>query len=200
MAQKAPLHPFRKFISNYTPLGDEDWARLERVIVRKEYGKGLVLLEQGRVCKKLYFLESGFLRYFVTRDGEDITKFFTAPPYCFTSQRSFNQNTPAQESIETLEESVVWEMSKTNAEDLLEMGSWNNFVRKLVQEVQFYTEQILVEIQNETAEQRYIKMMDEQNILLQKVPLKHLASYLGIAPQSLSRIRKKFFQQRPKLT
>ena len=79
-------------------------------------------------------------------------------------------------------------------------SSLSTFTRKLVQEVQFYTEQILVEIQNDTAEQRYLKMIEEQSILLQKVPLKHLATYLGIAPQSLSRIRKKFFEQRPKLT
>ena len=170
------------------------------MITRKEYGKGVTLLEQGKVCKKLYFLESGFLRYYVVRKGEDITKFFTEPPYCFTSQRSFTQNTPAQESIEALEHSIIWEMSKANADDLLEMGAWNNFIRQLVQEVQFYTEQILVAIQNETAEQRYVKMITERSILLQKVPLKHLASYLGIAPQSLSRIRKKFFEERPKLT
>ncbi|MCG8386067.1 MAG: Crp/Fnr family transcriptional regulator [Cytophagales bacterium] len=200
MDRKAPLHPFRKFISNYTTISNEDWARIERVITRKEYGKGVTLLEQGKVCKKLYFLESGFLRYYVVREGEDITKFFTEPPYCFTSQRSFTQNIPAQESIEALEHSVIWEMSKANADDLLEMGAWNNFIRQLVQEVQFYTEQILVAIQNETAEQRYVKMITERSILLQKVPLKHLASYLGIAPQSLSRIRKKFFEERPKLT
>ena len=63
-------------------------------------------------------------------------------------------------------------------------------VRKLIQEVQFYTEQILDEAQNQTAEERHINMVEKDDSILVHVPLKDIASYLGIAPQSLSRIRK----------
>ena len=73
---------------------------------------------------------------------------------------------------------------------LLKITNWSNFIRELIQEVQSFTEEILEELQTETAEIRYRKMLESNNNLLQRVPLKHLASYLGIAPQSLSRIRK----------
>ncbi len=69
-------------------------------------------------------------------------------------------------------------------------------MRKLIQEVQYYTEEILQEIQTETAENRYIKLLESNPALLQRVPLKYLASYLGIAAQSLSRIRKKLAKQK----
>ena len=72
---------------------------------------------------------------------------------------------------------------------------WNTFIRKLIQEVQYYTETILQEVQTETAENRYKKMIEQQPELLQRLPLKYLASYFGIAPQSLSRIRKKILAE-----
>jgi hypothetical protein len=74
---------------------------------------------------------------------------------------------------------------------LYRLKSWTDFARKIIQEVQFFTEEILEELQTETAELRYKKMLQNSPALLQRIPLKHLASYLGIAPQSLSRIRKK---------
>ena len=90
-------------------------------------------------------------------------------------------------------------MSKKEAFELLEIPNWSAFVRKLIQEVQYFTEQILEESQSYTAEERYIKMTEAQSSLLNNVPLKDIASYLGIAPQSLSRIRKKYWANR-KLT
>ena len=184
-------HPFRDFIESYTEIPNNDWAEIEQYLEKKVFEKGSLILEAGDICRYIYFLESGFLRYFVWKDGEDISKFFTNPPYCFTSQRSLTQEIPARESIEALEESIIWLMPAKAAFDLLTLASWNTFVRKLVQEVQYFTEEILESIQNQTAEERYKDLLESQHIFLQKVPLKHLASYLGIAPQSLSRIRKK---------
>ena len=86
-------------------------------------------------------------------------------------------------------------MKAEDAEKLFKLNSWSTFIRKLVQEVQHFTEEILGEIQNRTAEERYQDLLESGHIYLQKVPLKHLASYLGIAPQSLSRIRKKLLQK-----
>ncbi len=190
------MHPFRAFIHEYNILPEEDWFAVEACLIVKRYKKGERLLEAGQVCRKLSFLESGALRYHVEKDGQDVTKFFTIPPYCFTSQRSFANETPSTETIEALEESKVWEMSKADTYRLLELKSWSDFARKLTQEVQYFTEQILEDLQNKTAEERYIELIETQSILLQKVPLKHLATYLGIAPQSLSRIRKKYIEQK----
>ncbi len=184
-------HPFKDFISKYCPISENDWQQIFPCLKRKVIQPGELILAEGNVCRHVYFLENGFLRYFVWKDGIDVSKFFTNPPYCFTSQRSFTQQIPSNENIEALEESIVWEMTREDAYRLFEIKSWNTFVRNLVQEVQFFTEEILVELQNKTAEERYKEMLTNGDILLEKVPLKHLASFLGIAPQSLSRIRKK---------
>lgn len=190
------MHPFRSFMENYVSLPTKDWTVIEAKLHKKVYEKGALLLTEGEVCRHLYFLESGFLRYFVNKDGIEVTKFFTQAPYCFTAQRSFNQQTAATQSIQALEKSTVWQLNRTAAFDLFELKSWNEFIRLLVQEVQFYTEQILEDIQNNTAEHRYRRMLNNGSPLLDKVPLKYLASYLGIAPQSLSRIRKNLLAEK----
>ena len=125
----------------------------------------------------------------------EATLFFTVAPYCFTSQRSLTKQEPAAESIQALEDCTIWRMTRTDAYALFANVAWSNFVRELVQEVQFYTQQLLQEAQTQTAEERYITLLQQNGALLNRVPLKYLASYLGIAPQSMSRIRKKITEQ-----
>ncbi|MEO0728251.1 MAG: Crp/Fnr family transcriptional regulator [Bacteroidota bacterium] len=195
------MHPFRTYINQYAALSQSDWEQIAACLTERSYSKGAILLEEGKICRKLYFLESGLMHYYVNRDGREVTKYFTEPPYCFTSQRSLTKDLPAGESIQAITDSRVWEMSKSDAFRLLdELPSWNTFVRTLIQEVQYYTEVILEDLQNKTAEERYAEMITERNTLLEQVPLKYLASYLGIAPQSLSRIRKRFYERKRKLS
>ena len=190
------MHPFRQFIQNYTSFTDADWQQIEPHLVRKEVKREALILEEGKICRHLYFLESGLLRFFILKNGVEVTKYFTDVPYCFTSQKSFSAQIPARESIETLENCVIWEMSFTETYRLLTLPNWSAFIRELIKEVQSFTEEILEDVQTETAENRYRKMLTENDPLLQRVPLKHLASYLGIAPQSLSRIRKNVMLKR----
>jgi len=185
------LDTLRKFIENYTSLPTDEWKQISVCFEKRVIDKDELILQEGKVCRHLYFIESGLLRFYINKDGNDITKFFTEAPYCFTSQVSFTGEKPATENIQAIEKSVIWQTTLKQANELLELKSWNTFVRKLIQEVQSYTEEILQEIQTETAEHRYEKMLQSNPILLQRLPLKYLASYFGIAPQSLSRIRKK---------
>ena len=185
------MRTLRQFIENYTTLSDKDWKQISVCFEKRVVEKDEILLQEGKICRHLYFIESGLLRYFINKDGNDITKFFTEAPYCFTSQVSFTSEKPSTENIQAIEQSVILQTTLKQANDLLELKSWNTFIRKLIQEVQYYTEEILQEIQTETAENRYKKMIETNPQLLQRVPLKYLASYFGIAPQSLSRIRKR---------
>lgn len=188
------MHPFKKYILKYQSLNLDEWEQIERCLTRKEYTKGEVILANGKICRKLYFLEDGFLRFYILKDGEKVSKFFTEAPYCFTSQRSFANGIPTDDTIEALKDSIIWEMDKMDAFNLLRIPNWSEFIRKLIQEVQYFTERILEETQNYTAEERYSRMLEQNSSILLHAPLKDVASYLGIAPQSLSRIRKNIGQ------
>ncbi len=181
---------FKQFMLQYVAVSDEDWIRISKEFSVTTYKKGALILEEGNICNHLSFLEKGLLRFYIWKDGETVTKFFTEDPYIFTSQRSFNRREPAKENIEALEDSLVWQLSYQAQQALLKVEAWRVFADKITQEVQFFTENILEEIQNETAENRYTLLLKNRPKLVQRVPLKHLASYLGITQQSLSRIRR----------
>jgi len=185
------MQALKQYIEQYTLLNNEDWLLISSKFEQTTVKANSYLLQEGKVCRHLYFLEAGLLRYFITKDGKEINKFFTVAPYCCTSQVSFTSGLPATENIQALEDSVVWRINLQSANELLALTSWNTFIRKLIQQVQSYTENILQELQTSTAETRYKKMLESNPALLQRVPLKHLASYFGIAAPSLSRIRKK---------
>ncbi len=186
MSKKA----FRDFIHQYEKLTDEEWEMVAKRLHPLHLKKGDILLKEGQICNHIWFLQQGFLRFFIWKDGEAISKFFTLAPYTFTSQRSFNLRQPTKENIEVLEDSIIWEIGFDDNQKLMQIPSYNTFVRKLIQEVQHFTEQIMESLQNKTAEERYRVILEKNPKFMQRVSLKHLASFLGITPQSLSRIRK----------
>ena len=182
---------FRKFLEKYTSIPDIEWKIIVQAFERKEFVRNEIILEEGKICRHFYFLEEGLIRFFILVDGNDITKFFTTAPHCFTSKDSFRNQKPATENIQALEKTVVWQTTLSKANELLELKSWNIFTRKFVHEVQSYTEELLIESKTETAENRYFKLLEKYPDIINKIPLKHLSTFLGIAPQSLSRIRKR---------
>ena len=182
----------RGFIENYSKLNDNEWDRIETLFKKKIFNKNEIILEIGNVCRYFYFLESGLIRFYNYHDGNDITKTFTIAPYFFTSKISFRKQTESNEGIQALENIIVWRISYVDYKKLEGLNSWNIFIPKLLNEIQEFSEAFYLEIRTMTADGRYIKILEEypKNVI-QKIPLKHLSSFLGIAPQSLSRIRKK---------
>jgi len=191
-----PEHAFLSYIKKYITISSDEWELVSSKLVKATYQEGDILLAEGKVCKHLHFLESGLMRYYIIKDGEELNKFFTEPPYLFTSQQSFGLGIPALETIVALQDSVVWSLTKRDVDELSERSFWRTFAEKVKLEVQGLTEIILEQIQGMTAEERYIWMLANEQSLIRELPLKHLASYLGIAPQSLSRIRKKVAENR----
>lgn len=194
------MQSFRQFIENYTPIPDEEWSIVSAAFQKHEFKKNELILREGEICRYFGFLEKGLLRFFVHKNGEDVTKFFTVAPYCFTSQYSFRQRVPAAENIETLEPCTAYLIGLDKADELLSLKHWADFTRKFVQEVQFHTEQLMMEAKTEDAGKRYLNLIEKYPQLIQRIPLRHLSSFLGIAPQSLSRIRKDFLKHSKKLT
>jgi len=180
----------RNFIEQYTKVPDDEWLFINAAFERKLFAKNEIILEEGSICRYFYFLQTGLIRCYTFYNGTDITKYFTAAPYCFTSIESFRKQEPAEESIQTLEESVIWFANTKELEQLKILNSWNEFTTKLLQEVQQFTRNSLLEIKTKTADQRYKELLINKPEVLQRIPLKYLSGYLGVAPQSLSRIRK----------
>ena len=180
------------FMRRYTPFSASELKEVLSHWQPLSASVGQQLLCVGEVCRHVYFLHEGLMRYYYRNgdgDGEEVTKFFTEPPYVFAAQRSLNAAAPSVEGITAVTPSQLLVIELAEVERLYGIPAWGTFVRKLVAEVQYFTEEILLEAQSHTAEERYHKLLIERPGLLLQLSQKHVASYLGIAPQSLSRIR-----------
>lgn len=186
------MNALRTFIENYTDLPPEDWEAISVCFERKEFRKDELILAEGKVCRYFYFLEEGLVRFFIHHDGEDITSYFVDAPYCFTAKESFHDRVPARENIQALCNCVVWQTTLDKIQKLSKLNSWERFTRNFLHEVQGYIEQLMITNKILSAENRYLKLLAHHPDLTERIPLKYLAGFLGIAPQSLSRIRKKY--------
>ncbi|NCU31666.1 MAG: Crp/Fnr family transcriptional regulator [Candidatus Moranbacteria bacterium] len=185
------MNPLKQFIEKYTDLSDRDWVLIENSFERKEFLKDELILEEGKICRFFCFLEVGLVRFFINHEGEDLTTYFVDAPYCFTAKKSFHETVPSKENIQALSRCVIWQTTLDKIQYLSHMPSWERFTRNFIHEVQGYIEQLLITNKTLSAEVRYLKLLEVHPDLTNRVPLKYLAGFLGIAPQSLSRIRKK---------
>lgn len=187
---------FRHFVNARVSLSQAEWRRVESVMHPQQWQSGSLLLAAGQVCRYLYFLESGLLRFSEWSHEVEKTKFFAVPGEIFTSQISFSQQIPAKEQIEALLPSQTFCIGYEDQQALYDaIPAWSRLFRLVIQEVNGWMEALLLESQTRSAEERYRELLEEEGHWVGKVPLKYLASFLGIAPESLSRIRKKMLEQ-----
>jgi CRP/FNR family transcriptional regulator, anaerobic regulatory protein len=187
------LKAMQTHISEYIQMQPEDWDLIASSFKPETFRKHGKILQEGSVCRYFYFLEKGLIRFYQNHDGHEVTTMFTMAPYFFTSRQSFRQQNQSNEGIEALDETLVLKISHQDFIRLNSVTSWNLFMRKLLNEIQEHSDQMMFEIRTLTAEQRYLQLLARHSAdLMRKIPLKHLATFLGVAPQSLSRIRKKY--------
>ncbi|HMQ59572.1 MAG TPA: Crp/Fnr family transcriptional regulator [Flavilitoribacter sp.] len=157
----------------------------------KAVRKGELLLAQGQVCNKLFFVKKGCLRlYYIARDIET-TVWFSFEHNSAIELSSFLSGAPSDYFLEAVEESEVLFLHKSELEQICdrhpEMGKimrvfWEDVILNLLRR--------FTALQKDSAEKRYLDLMD-QPVYLQRIPQKYLASYIGVTPTSLSRIRGK---------
>jgi len=182
----------RKYFEAITPLTDEEWKDLEGRLKQKKVSKRTMLLEVGNKCNFVAIILSGSFRFLYTKEGEEkVTAFFFAGDF-LSNYRSFLTDTPSDHAIEALQDGEVVKLYKR---DLVELfGKYKAFERigRLVAERVYLTvSKRLDSFLFETPEERYADLLKRNSRLLQDIPQYMLASYLGIQPESLSRIRKR---------
>lgn len=150
------------------------------------------LISEGQICRSLYFLESGCMRGFYNIDGKDVTQWFGFENNFVTSFRSFTAQVPSVEYIQALEDCVLWTISYEDFKKLLlHHSEIEKFVRLMYEHYYIRLEERYSNAHFKTATERYEDLLQNHPHILQRIPLGHIASYLGISQETLSRIRKK---------
>lgn len=180
------LNTLNKFVALSVQVEKE----LTEALVKKEFKKGELLLEKDRICSQIYFIKSGAARGYYIGDGKEITSWFAFENDIITSMYSFVTQKPGFESIEVLEESVLFSISYERMQYFYLNFPEINFVGRLLTEKYYIElEERAFSLQNLTAAERYQQLITLKPQLLQKASLGHIASYLGISQETLSRIR-----------
>lgn len=156
--------------------------------------KGDLFLKAGEINDSYLFLESGFLRsYLYDTEGTEVTLSFFPPTSVVFEVSSFFQRVPSAETIEVLTDAHGWVLTFDEVNKLFHsIPEFREFGRALLVKGYIAFKQRTLSMINQTAEQRYERLLTSNPEIFQYTPLKHIASYLGITDSSLSRIRREF--------
>ena len=149
-----------------------------------------ILLEEGKVADRLFFIHEGALRLFFYNEGKDITFQFFFEGDFVASFDSLYKRKPSLFSLESIEQTEVFAIKREDFYSLMEQTPLlkREYEEKLIERFHVYQQLFLSRIKN-TPQQRYEELLREYPGIIQRVPQHYIASYLGITPVSLSRIR-----------
>ncbi len=175
-----------------SPLSNEAAMEFKQCIRTKTYNKGEIIHTEGKVCKDLFFIESGLAKHFYYHDGNQFVLRFFEENNFFIATDSFFNNLPAEYSTVALEETTISHLEYDDFERLCKKHhSFESFARKFVSIVAYTAISNLKGLLYLDATERYAKFIKEYGHLQQRISLGDTAGFLGISQVQLSRIRSK---------
>ncbi|EKB48272.1 Crp/Fnr family transcriptional regulator [Cecembia lonarensis] len=175
-------------------IGDKDWQFFVSKLSRHEFSKKHIILKTGQTEDYFSFVETGIIRYYIPKIENDLTLAFVFDGYFASAYDSFLTRTPPIYEGETLVKTTLWRLKHSDLQTLYAETEIGNKIGRFASENLFLKKfKRELSLLNETAEQRYRDLFTEQPHLIQHIPLKHIASYIGVTPQALSRIRKRIY-------
>jgi CRP/FNR family transcriptional regulator, anaerobic regulatory protein len=173
-------------------LPDEVWQTLEDKLTVREIKKGEFLVRAGEVCRHVSFINYGMLRFYYLVDGKEICTGFIGNNEYASEYNSFLTQTPSAMYVEALEDTQVINLSYNDMQEGYENFSFfERFGRKMAEKLFVMQSSQITRLLTQTPEQRYQYVVKYQPDVIQHVPQYMIASYIGITPEHLSRIRKK---------
>ncbi len=193
------MQPFEKVLHSIEPivqLNKDEITALCSVLSLLPLKRDEYLLAEGQVCDFIGFVNTGVLIYFKTKEsGDEVTTDFAFEGDWVNINLSRLASVPSTLSIRAIEECEVVMLKQKDLNDLYQrIPKLERLGRILTEQAYINIVDQTVELQIHSAKERYENLLKRHPKLLQKVPLYHIANYLGIAPKSLSRIRKEIFE------
>ncbi len=179
-------------IRSYISLSDSDEDIIRKLFHQKRFKKGEHLLEAGNVCRYIIFIETGLVRYYINSDGVEQTNYFNKEGEFVCDYLSFLPQTPSNVNIQALEDTTVYVISFNDLQQFYATVEYGERFGRLGIE-QVFTNVIsqIISLYTDPPDVRYRKFISNYPDIGQRIPQYYIASYVGIKPQSLSRIRKR---------
>jgi CRP-like cAMP-binding protein len=154
------------------------------------------LLQDGKVCNFIGFISEGTIRHFHIKDGVEKTCDISFENCWVTDFQSFTQNTSCIMNLQAMENTTVIIIRKENLYKLYnECSKYETFGRLMAEQVAQRATEIAMSLSSDKPEERFQNLIKKQPDLFQRIPQKYIANFLGVSPESLSRIRKRIFKK-----
>jgi len=188
------MEQIRAYFEKMVRMTDADWQVFSSKLSRLEFPKKTLLLKSGQTEAHLSFIEKGIIRFYVPKAENEITFSFSFANEFVSAYDSFLTQSPCGYQVESLTETVLWRLTYNDLQTIYAETGIGNTIGRYASE-RLYLENIRREISllTDSAEQRYLNLFAEQPHLIRNIPLKYIASYIGITPQALSRIRRRIY-------
>ena len=178
-------------IKKIADLSDEDLIFFKNSLEKEFIPKGEHFLKEGQICKHLGIVTEGLLMYYKIIDGEEIPADFSIENEWVSYLKSLSSGSPSDMAIKALEDTHLYTLSVEKMSELFSIQPKFMSLRNYYTEISFIKNtEHTVKFTAMNAKQRYYKLMEERAELINRVPQYYIAAYLGIKPQSLSRLRK----------
>ena len=189
-ALEAARTQLRSFTQRIVRVDDAVMDRLMAALVPATLAKGAVLLQDGEICEQVWFIGQGLVRAYFLKDGEEVTQQFFFEGSYTTDYESFLTQRPTRLHLQALEPTLLLALNREAMQRLYaaDPGA-ERMGRRIAEEIFLAVSRRNRSFLLESAEQRYLDLLRERPKVMQRVPQRHIASYLGVKPESLSRIR-----------
>lgn len=182
-------------ISEVISLDLNDKKIISELFYRKTYKKNETIIKEGKVCQNLYFIAKGMIRFSIFINGKEKIIVFKDSGSFFTDLESLLVQKPSRFSITAVEPTSILYITNANLQIFYNQIRYGEkFGRMNMQEIFLLVVSQLTTFYSDSPEQRYINFLKEYKNLTQRIPQYQIASYIGVTPQALCRIKKKFFK------
>lgn len=193
-----PHAVLRSAMDMLVPFTEDEWTVFREAFRERRVERNEVYLHAGDTAQRVGFVAQGLFRMVYHVDGEERTKDFQHEGQFTGSLASLLIGTPARFSVVAMEPSVLLEIRREQLFDLSDrFPVWDRMRRNYAEHLFLYKEAREASLLLDSHEERYLQFRRERPDLLQRVPLKHIASYLGMTPEALSRIRRRTLRRDP---
>lgn len=186
------INYFITYLDRQISLTEEEKEFLKTLLPVKHYKKGTILLLEGQISQTFYFNITGFVRLFYVKNDEDNRAYFYPENTFVSAYESFVKQIPATLNLQAMEDTTLVEISRESAGKLLAFNSKFEILTRIALENELINHQnMIASLLSLSPEERYYQLLEEYPEIFQRIPQHYIASYIGVKPESLSRIKKR---------
>jgi CRP-like cAMP-binding protein len=180
-----------KAINNYVNLNDDDIILIEKLFEIKELRKDECFVQPGKVCEQFAFVNNGLFRHSAFDDGEEKTIYFSSENDFICDYESFINKAVSKKAITAMENTTIASISYNNMQIFYsKVSSGERFGRLFLEDIYIKVINHIISSHIDSAEQKYLNFLSSYMHIQQRIPQYYIASFVGVTPQSLSRIRR----------